>query len=721
MKRLTMFLLSKKYIMPVFFAGLCVIGIFTLPLTKVNYDQTKYLPKDTQTSKGLNILYDEFGENAALSVMVKDLSLQQALEFKEKLLQIENIVQVLWLDDILLPYKPEEMSTELFWQNYQIIYSTLPDEIKSELAKYYNGDALFTVMISGKEYEQSTINAIEKIDKLGTVYLSGEAAKTYNNVDVIFSETFRAMLIVVPLAIVILLLATDSFIKPFLFLLIMGVSVLINMGSNAIFGEISYLTQATAAILQMALSIDYMIILSNRFNKERKNFADIKEAMCEAVLKSILPITASTLTTIAGFTALMFMRYSIGFDMGIVLTKGILLSLLTVFLLMPSLMLLLNKAIEKTSHKTLKLSFKGFFKLLKKSRFVLPVILLILIGASAYAQYNNEFIYGESASTGGEGSRLYRDRAAIEQSFGRQNQLVILAPRSNITKELAVSSQLIQKEYVTSVNSYSLAELQAEGSGLTLSEQTEKNFLGENYFRIILNLNLSEEGDDTAAAIDEIKSIAGGQFSQYYLIGNSASVLDIKEVTDYDYNVITAISIGLVLLILLFSFKSVLMPLLLIFVIQGSIWINYAYPYLFNQPIIFIGCLMVSCIQLGATIDYGIVLSEGYMNLRKSMDKFDAAYTALQENKHTIITSAAIMCGAGFALGIASTMPGVSLIGVLVGRGALTSGLLVLILLPQLFMLFDKGIHLTTLKSGFLMPLPKESKKKAKRNIKESK
>ncbi|MDD4002725.1 MAG: MMPL family transporter [Clostridia bacterium] len=715
MKKITMFLLTKKYIMPIIFAALCIISIFTLPLTKVNYDQTKYLPQDTQTSKGLKILYDEFGENASLSVMVKDLSLQQALEFKALLIQIDGAKQVVWLDDIVLPYKPEEISTDMFWQNYQNFSASLPDEVKNVLSNYYNGDALFTVILNGKEYEQSTISAIEKIDKLGDVHLSGEAAKTYNNVDVTYSETFMAMLIIIPLAIIILLFATDSFIKPFLFLLVMGVSVIINMGSNAIFGEISYLTQATAAILQMALSIDYMIILSNRFNKEREKFTDIKEAMCEAVRKSILPIAASSLTTIAGFVALMFMRYSIGFDMGIVLTKGIFLSLLTVLLLMPSLMILLNKAIEKTSHKTFKLSFKGLFGLLKKSRFVLPVIMLILIAASAYAQYNNEFIYGDSASTGGKGSRLYQDRAAIEQSFGRQNQLVILVPKSDITKESTIAMQLTQKEYITSVSSYSIAKFQAEGSGLSLSPLTEKQFLGENYFRIILNLNVSEEGDDSTAAINDIKSIADGQFTDYYLIGNSASVLDIKKVTDYDYNVIMAVSIGLVFLVLLFSFKSILMPLLLIFVIQGSIWINYAYPYLFNQPIIFIGLIMVSCIQLGATIDYGIILSESYMHYRKSMGKFDAALASLQENKHSVITSASIMCGAGFALSIASTMPGVSMIGVLVGRGALTSGLLVLILLPQLFMLFDKGIHYTSLKSGFLMPVKKSKTKENKK------
>lgn len=727
MKKITGFLLKHSFIMPSFFALLCVIGALTLPLTKVNYDQSKYLPGDTQTAKGIVISNEEFGEKGSLNVMIKSTTPTDALEFKRELEKIEGVESVVWLDDILQPFGAL-IPVEDFLANFDTYIDYITDEtVKKEIESYYNGDAFYSVMLSGKDYDDVSIAAIESIDKLGveydkTVYLSGPAAKTYSNVKVIFAETLRAILLVVPLALIILGIATNSFIKPFLFLLIIGVSVWLNMASNFIFGEISYLTQATAAILQMALTVDYMIILSNRFEKEKESEPDIKKAMANAVKNSVIPITASSLTTVAGFVALMFMRYSIGFDMGIVLTKGILLSLITVFALMPSLLILTNKIIEKTSHKTLKLSFKGLFNLLKKSRFILPALLLIVIVAAAWAQYQNDFVYGDSSAMGGKGSRLYADNEKIEESFGVQNQHLLLVPLSQLGNEEAAAAAFAESEYVERINSYSLSVNMAESAlgllGQTLSEQElqqiRAQFAGDNYIRMILYLNIDEEGEESFAAIKELRELAAAHFDEYYLLGPSASVLDIKEVTDYDYTAIMALSIGLVLLILVFSFKSIVLPVLLVLVIQGSIWINFAYPYVFGQQIIFIGCVMVSSIQLGSTIDYGIVLGDRYLIHRKTMGKFEAALESLQENKHTVITSASIMCAAGFALSIASSMPSVAIMGVLVGRGALSSGLLVLTLLPQLFMLFDKPITATTLK-GDIFKIFKRRKNKAAR------
>lgn len=725
MKKITYFLVRKKYIMPVIFAALCVLSVFLLPLTKVNYDGSKYLPEDTNTTKGLQILYDEFGDNGSLSVMVKNVTISEAVNFKKRIKEIDNIENVVWLDDFVLPLKPDYIEENAFWENYftYISFININEDMAAQLAAYYSGDkdtvgdALYAVIMTENDSHSSTVAAIDNIDKLGKVYFDGPAAKAYNNINVTFTETLSAILIIIPVAILILLIATKSYLQPILFLLITGVSVLINMGTNAIFGEISYITQATSAILQMALSIDYIIILSNRYEEEKRTCADKYEAMSNAVSKSIIAIIASALTTIAGFVAMMSMRYTIGFDMGIVLAKGITLSLLTVFLLMPSVYIIFDKLIEKTTHKTFKLSFEWLFKALKKSRYVVPVLLAALIGLAAYAQSNNIFVYGDSATMGGKGSKLYEDRAEIEKSFGTLNQLIILSPKENMTKEEQLINSLEQKEYITMISSpYKAQSMLQDLDGMPepvkaiYMQELSKNFISENYFRIILNLNVGEEGKETTSAIEEIENIIKQNFDNYYLLGASPSVIDIKTVTDYDYNVITAISVLLVLLIVVVAFKSIVLPLLLIFVIQGSIWLNFAYPYLFNEPIIFIGCLMVSCIQLGATIDYGILLSDRYMFFRKTMDKFSATLAALQENKHTIITSAAVMSTAGFVLSLTSSMPGIAMIGVLVGRGALTSGLLVLTLLPQLYMLLDKGIKYTTYKPGFLPEIKSANK-----------
>lgn len=701
MNRIINFIIQKRLVIISIFAVLCVISAFCIPLVKVNYDSSKYLPDDTVTAKGLDIYYGEFGDNGTVSVMVKDLSVVQALDFKKQMQNIEGIASVVWLDDIVLPYKLENMTEEMFWNSFDGIKASLPADVQALLTDYYNGDAKYFVTMTDTDYDTSSTLAIKEIDKLGTVYLSGTTATAYNNVNVMMNETLKAALIIVPVIIIILLLATGSFFEPLLFLIVIGVSILLNMGTNIIFGEISNLTQATAAILQLALSMDYLIFLLNRYKQEKLKNNDINLAMKEAIKRSFMPILASSLTTIAGFVALMFMRYKIGFDMGIVLTKGILFSLISVFLLMPGLIIIFNKIIEKTSHKTLELNLKGLGGFLKKTRFVLPVLIAAIIIPAAIVQSSNTFIYGDSSSSGGAGSRLSQDKEMIEESFGLKNQLVILIPKESKAQELALSMALMQINAVNSVNSYSLAEAQAALQGQTLAQSVEANYLGENYYRIILNLNVPEEGEQSTAAIEAIDSTVDNYADNYYLVGTSSSVLDVKEVVETDYNIVNIVSIGLVALILLLTFKSILLPLILILVIQGSIWINMAIPYVMGDSIIFIGYMIVSCIQLGATIDYGILLSSRYLEYRRTENKFSAVINALKSSAHSIITSAGILCAAGFILGLVSTMPGISILGLLLGRGTLCSAILVLILLPQLLMLFDKGIKYTSLKRDF--------------------
>jgi hypothetical protein len=511
----------------------------------------------------------------------------------------------------------------------------------------------------------------------------------------------QASAIIIPIAFVILFIATKSYIDPLIFLIVTGVSVLLNLASNAILGEISYMTLATAAILQMALSMDYMIFLNNRYRQEKLSCPDKYEAMKNAVKKSFVPLCASSLTTIAGFIALMFMRYSIGLDMGIVLAKGIIISIISALTLMPCLALLFDKISEKTMHKVFEVKFKNYGKYLKYTKFVLPALFIIVIAFGGYFQNKISYLYGQGASCEGEGSRSYSDKEEITNSFGLKNPLVILIPVENRAYDAEISAQLAAKEGVDSVNSYTLTAYAMQNAGLQPDETTEKMFVGTNYYRIILNLALPEESGETFELINEIEDTLKTYTQDYYLVGSSPSVLEIKNVVDYDYTVISFISIGLIAIILFVSFKSFLLPLLLIAVIQGSIWINMAIPYILNQPLIFIGCMIVSCIQLGATIDYGILLSARYMENRKIMEKHSAVISAVNQSAHSIIISAGILFTSGLILSIVSSMPGIAIIGTLISRGTAISTILVFLLLPHLLLFFDKGIGYTTIRSQF--------------------
>lgn len=693
---------DKRILVVVTFAVLCIISAFFLPLISVNYDLTKYLPQDSGTAKGFEIFHDEFGENGNLSVMVKDIDIKDAYAFKNQLSQIENIESVIWLDDIIFPYLPEYLTEEMFFNNYNLLKATMPLEVSVIIESYYNGDALFEIVFNNSDYHPATAAAIIQIDELGKVYLSGTSASAYNNNNIIMSQTLRATAIIVPLAVIILIFATKSFIEPFIMLIVIGVAVMLNMATNAVFDSISYMTLATSAILQMALSMDYMIFLNNRFHQEFEQTQNAAQAMKTAVKKCFMPLCASSLTTIAGFIALMFMRYTIGFDLGIVLAKGIILSILCVFTLMPPIYMLMFNTIKKTTHKTIPLEFKGFGKFLKKTRFILPPIFIIAIIFGGIFQSGNMYLYGESSSMGSEGSRLYTDKAEIQSSFGNKNPLVILLPNTLIEKEGEISYALSQTEGVTSVNGYSVMANIAQSMGSEPPKELQNQFIGENYYRIILNLETEEETEYAFAIIHGIKSLLQNYGNEYYLLGQSASVLDIKEVVDYDFTAISFISIGLVALILLFSFKSLLMPVLLIAVIQGSIWINMAVPYILNQPLMFIGSMIVSCLQLGATIDYGILLAGRYVENRKIHPKNIAIEKAINQSAHSIVISAVILFISGIILSVVSSMSGIAAIGILIARGTAASALLVFLLLPHLLTLCDKGIKYTTLKSGFI-------------------
>ena len=599
---------------------------------------------------------------------------------------------------------------------------TMLKEFKSSLDMFYAADSegnyspLYQVTFTGSDYADETMKAIDNIrslaDKEGYgVHLSGNAATTYNSIDCVETQTMYALIAVGIVVLVILFMFTTSFWEPVLYLIAIGVAVIINMGSNVIMGSVSYLTSGVAGILQLALSMDYSIFLLTRFKQEKEKTPDVEQAMINAIKASLSPINASSLTTIASFIALMFMSYTIGLDMGIVFTKGVIFSLLSVFMLLPGLAIYTNKLIVKTEHRNFKFTFRKSTGVILKWRKVISGIMLVVIVLGAVGQNFMQFGYGDTATFGSEGSLIYEDKKEIEGVFGSQNQLAVLikkevAERSVTTEdgkettlESVLTNKLADKKYIITAQSKSVID--ESGMSGILPDVFLKQFdNGGKYRRMVTYLKLPEEGKETEKAISEIRAIFtenGVNKGEYYLLGGSSSAIEIKNIVTVDYTVITWVSIVLVMIILFITFRSAILPLLLVFVIQGSVWISMSISVLTGDTLVFIGYLIVSAVMLGATIDYGILLTSNYLEARKNEGKNDAMKKAVAKSSRAILTSSIILCCAGVVIAIMSTMPAIVVFGELIARTAATSLVLVFILLPCLLTLFDKWIAKTTL------------------------
>lgn len=725
------FVVEKRKIILIVFLILAIAGAIMMNFVSINYDMSEYLPKDSASYKSMEVMYKEFGENGALSVMVSNVNLSNALKIKKEISQIKNIEEVLWLDTALLSAKndifPNMTDDEFISFVLNLLENpsvSLPPEISPIVDTFFKDNkALFQVTFVGSAYDKTTIAAIDEIKNLEhKINITGPSASPYEMQKSLNKELLIALITIAPLLLLLLFLATSSYFDPIVYICVIGISVLLNMGTNLFLGSVSYLTNSIAALLQVAVSMDYSIFLMHNYKEQRKNGFTPVESAKRALKKSLSPISASSMTTIAGFVALMFMRYTLGLDIGLVLAKGIVLSLITTFLFMPGFLVLTDKLIYKGEHKSIFSIFKfrkpkatlkpktsnneniiakplfkdKFSSALIKSRFILPVIFIALIIPSFIAQSNNTFLYGELASAGGEGSPILIDRTEVENTFGSQNNVVVLLNKTHMDKELSLSNKLSKLEKVSSVQSYSLI---TSLSGGIVPDFMEKQFISENYTRIILVIDTDEESDVAFAVVDNIRNTIDEVITDgYYLMGSSVSTQELKLINQADYTLATTLALIFIMIILIINTKSLVLPLLLALVIQSSIWINLAIPFLLGQPLVFLGYLIVSCFQMGCTIDYGILLSSNYTEFRKSFNKVEAAKKAFLASFGSIALSASILMLVGFVMGIVGSTPATSMIGLFLGTGTLVSFILMTFILPMLLVLFDKPISLTTLK-----------------------
>ena len=743
MTKLSRFIVDKRKAFYLIFAATFVFCAASIHKVQINNDITSYLPTQTETRRGLTIMDEEFITLGSANVMVSNITYQTALELSQKLEDIPGVSEVVF-DDTEDHYK--------------------------------NSSALLALSFDGEETDPATVEAMDEVLSVLDGYDVYSSTQIGRDESASLQKEMTVILAIAAVVIVVVLLFTSkSYMEVPVYLIVFVAAAVLNMGTNFIFGTISFITNSIAVVLQLALAIDYAIIFCHRYMEERDNGLEPREADIAALSKAIVEISSSSLTTISGMVALMLMQLRIGFDMGIVLSKGIVCSMLCVFLLMPGLLMLFSGPIDRTRHRSLvpKINFWG--KAVVRLRYILPPIFLVVVAAGAVLSSRCDYVF-DSNDTDFDNKPDWRIAdEKVADTFGSKNTIAVLVPRGDYNKEKQVLERVSQLPQVTQATGLAnievedgrmltdemnprqfselagvdieLADLLYQAYGLSveeygaifqdpddysvplidvfefLLEQKDKGVVsltgeqadkvddlqeqldvgleqlrGENWSRLVFIADVPTEGDETYALLDQIRAIA----QEYYgddviLVGNSTNAFDLASSFSGDNLKISVLTALFVMVILLFTFKSAGLPILLVLTIQGSIWINFSVPVLTDTNLFFLSYLVVSSIQMGATIDYAIVITNRYMELKLEMDRPQAAIEALSQSFPTILTSGTIMAVAGFLIGGISTDATIGSVGQTLGRGTVTSIILVMTVLPQLLMLGDALIERTAI------------------------
>ncbi len=667
----------KKTILVIFAVSL-VLSVLATPLVKVNYDLMDYLPQESPSTVALDEMEAEYdGGIVNARVMIEDVTLPEALEIKDILSSIEGVEEVAWLDDVEDPKVPLEFMDEDTYSDY-----------------YQDGYALMNLVLEeGKEID--AIHAIK--EQIGEdVKMDGAAVDTATATETTEKEVSKIILMIIPICFIVLFLTTDSWFEPVLFMATIGIAILLNKGTNLLLGEISFVTNAAGAILQLAVSMDYAIFLLHRFGEARRAGDEVEIAMVHALRKSVSAIGASGLTTVIGFAALLLMRFKIGPDMGIVMAKAIVLSLLSVVLLLPVLTMYCYKLIDKFHHKSLIPSFSKLGKLVERIHMPAIILFCILVIPAFMAQSHNNFYYGTSHIFDNESTRIYQDKQAIEEVFGQANRMVLLVPKGDSAKERALNEAIKAIPQVDSLLSYA-DSVGEEIPVQFLDPEVREKLVSEDYTRFVMTVDTAFEGKEAFQLVEKVHDLAQTYYPDaYYYIGETVSTYDLKNVVTADMMKVNLVAIGAIFIILMFTFKSITLPVLLVLVIETSIWLNLAVPYFRGQTVFYIAYLIISSIQLGATVDYAILLTGRYLEERETKDKKASIQETIRTVTLSILTSASILFMGSYLLGVVSTHGVLSQLGHLISRGALISTILVLFVLPGLLYLLDGVIQKTS-------------------------
>ena len=674
--RLARFIIKKqKWIESVFAAG-CLFSLIAMLFVNVNYDLTEYLPDTARSHIGLDQMESAFGYPGTARVMLKDVSLYEAKQYKDRLEAVDGVDQILWCDSTVNIYAGEDFIDMESIEDY-----------------YKDGCAVMDVTFDEGDTSAKTAQAIEQMQAITGEkgYYVGVAVQTKSLTENVESEMSLILTVAVIMIFAVLCITTNAWSEPFLFLLVMGVAILLNRGTNIFIGTVSFLTDNVAMVLQLATSMDYSIFLLDAFSREREGGLSEEEAMVRAVDDAINSIFASSLTTVVGFLALVSMKFTIGFDMGLVLAKGIVFSLLTVVFFMPAMILKFASMNERTRHRRFLPDFQGLSRRIYKARYASLALMLLLVPPAYVAQGMNTYLYGNSAVGASEGTKVYADDQVIVNTFGRSNMLLALYPNTSSVREREMTEAIEALPYVKSVTS--LAGTLPEGIP---EEFLPQSLTGElhtrDWCRMLIYIRTKSESSQAFACTQELEEILTGYYPENsYLVGETPSTRDIRDTITEDNTRVNMLSLLGVFLVVMASFRSLVVPVLVIIPIEAAIFLNMAVPYLAGDTMVYMGYIIVSSIQLGATVDYAILLANNYAACRKKIpDKREACIQALSLSCTSIFTSGTIIVLAGYIIHFISSTAAIGDLGHLIGRGGLYSMVLVLTVLPALLVLFDR-------------------------------
>ena len=675
--RLARLIIRRRGLIESVFAVGCLFSLLAMFFVNVNYDLTEYLPDDAESSIGIDVMEQEFGYPGTARVMIKDVSLYEAKQYKDKLEAVDGVDQVLWCDSAVNIYSGEDFIDE------------------EEIRDYYkDGCAVMDVTFVESDDSDRTSRAIDEMEEITGEKgcFTGMAVQNKSLSSTLESEMSRILVVAVVMIFTVLCITTSAWTEPILFLFVMGVAVLLNKGTNIFIGTISFMTDNVAIILQLATSMDYSIFLLDAFSRERENGATDEEAIVTAIEEAINSIFASSLTTVVGFLALVFMKFTIGFDLGLVLAKGIVFSLLTVVFFMPAMILKFAKWNDTTRHRSFLPPFQKFSRRAYHMRYVTLAVMLLLTPFAYVAQGMNDYLYGNSSVGAAEGTAVYESNEEITEIFGRSNMLLALYPNTSPVTEAALTEDIEALPYVKSVTS--MANTLPDGVPEEfLPESMTEQLHTEDACRMLIYIRTKEESDLAFQCTDEIRGILESYYPEgSYLVGQTPSTQDIKTTITADNIKVNALSLAGVFLVVMASFRSLIIPVVVMIPIEVAIFYNMAVPYLTGDSLVYMGYIIVSSIQLGATVDYSILLTNNYQKARRTMTKSEACMTAIARSCPSILTSGSIITLAGYIVHFISTTAAIGDLGHLIGRGGLFSMILVLTALPALLAMADGWI-----------------------------
>ena len=662
---------------------LLIPSIFGFLSTRINYDILSYLPSDIETMKGQDKMLDEFGKGGFSLVMLDGMEDKDVEKVKEKIEKVDHVCDVLWYDTLADVSLPKEV---------------LPDDIYD----FFNTDnsTMMAVFFDEATSADGSLEAVKEIRSIAgeQCFVSGMSSVVEDIKDLTMQEAPMYVVIAVILTSIILALTMDSFLIPLFFMLSVGMAIVYNMGTNFIQGEISFITEALAAVLQLAVTIDYSIFLWHSYKEEKeKHPGDNKEAMAVAIGKTITSVVSSSITTVAGFLALCFMSYELGMDMGIVMAKGVVIGVICCITVLPSMILVFDKALEKTMHKDLVPSLEKPSKFIIKHHAAFIVLFIVVLIPAIYGQINTNVYYNLTDTLPKDLNSVIAN-TKLDEEYNMATTHMLLVDADMKPKE--VNSMLDEMGKVDGV-SFSMSLDTLIGPSIPreiVPESVTKILKSDKWQLMLIGSEYKVASDEENAQIDELSKILKSYDKDGMLIGEAAATKDLIDITDHDFKVVNIVSIAAIFIIILIALRSVSLPIILVAVIEFAITVNMGVPCFTNTTIPFIASVVIGTIQLGATVDYAILMTTRYKTERNAgKDKHEAVTIALSTSMKSIMVSALGFFASTFGVGVYSSVDMISQLCTLMSRGAIISMITVICILPSMLMLFDKVIINTTM------------------------